>query len=114
MSQSKVAFVTFDVAASAYDASWAGISVSLASRTAKFAGVNRGMLALDVGCGPGALTGELVPRIGAASVVAVGLVESFVAAARIAYAGEASPGFTSGIDREWPDKDVLDTVAELL
>ena len=37
---------------------------------------------LDVGCGPGALTTELVDRLGARSVAAVDPSESFVAAAR--------------------------------
>jgi SAM-dependent methyltransferase len=37
---------------------------------------------LDVGCGPGALTTELVERLGAASVAAVDPSESFVTAAR--------------------------------
>ncbi|MGD0020338.1 MAG: class I SAM-dependent methyltransferase [Candidatus Limnocylindrales bacterium] len=39
-------------------------------------------LALDVGCGPGALTTELVKRLGSAAVTAVDPSEQFVRAAR--------------------------------
>ena len=39
-------------------------------------------MAIDVGCGPGALTAELVRRLGTDAVVAVDPSESFVAAAR--------------------------------
>jgi SAM-dependent methyltransferase len=42
---------------------------------------------LDVGCGPGALTGELVARLGAESVAAVDPSESFVQAARVRQPG---------------------------
>src|SRR5688500_18637330 len=42
---------------------------------------------LDVGCGPGALTTELVARLGAASVSAVDPSEPFVAAARARHPG---------------------------
>ena len=42
---------------------------------------------LDVGCGPGALTAELVGRLGPAAVSAVDPSEPFVAAARERHAG---------------------------
>lgn len=44
--------------------------------------VSRGQRVLDVGCGPGALTAELVARLGAGAVAAVDPSEPFVAAAR--------------------------------
>src|SRR5918994_3634357 len=57
-------------------------SVPLASGFADFAAVAPGQRVLDVGCGPGALTAELVARLGAGSVSAVDPSEPFVAAAR--------------------------------
>ena len=57
-------------------------SVLLAPVFAAFAGVGKGERVLDVGCGPGALTNELVTRVGAQSVVAIDPSSSFVAEAR--------------------------------
>jgi SAM-dependent methyltransferase len=57
-------------------------SSQLAPQLADLAGVQEGLRVLDVGCGPGALTGELVERLGAESVVAVDPSEPFVAAVR--------------------------------
>jgi SAM-dependent methyltransferase len=55
----------------------------LAPAFADFARVAPGQRVLDVGCGPGALTAELVGRLGADNVSAVDPSESFVAAARV-------------------------------
>ena len=57
-------------------------SVPLAPRFADLASVVAGQRVVDVGCGPGALTAELVVRVGAAAVAAVDPSESFVAAAQ--------------------------------
>ena len=57
-------------------------SVLLAPQLADLAGVRSGQRVLDVGCGPGALTAELVARVGPAAVSAVDPSEPFVAAAR--------------------------------
>ena len=57
-------------------------STPLAPLFADFAGITGGQVVLDVGCGPGALTAELVRRLNPASVSAVDPSESFVAAAR--------------------------------
>src|SRR5512141_1232856 len=73
--------MSFDVAADAYDQFMGRYSVLLAPKLADFAGVTAGQRALDVGCGPGALTAELVSRLGATRVSAVDPSESFVAAA---------------------------------
>jgi len=73
--------VGFDVAADAYDSFMGRYSVLLSSQLADIAGVRSGQRALDVGCGPGALTAELVERLGPSAVAAVDPSESFVAAA---------------------------------
>ena len=74
--------MTFVVAAEAYDRFMGRYSAPLAPVFADFAGVADGQRVLDVGCGPGALTAELVRRLGPASVTAVDPSEPFVAAAR--------------------------------
>jgi SAM-dependent methyltransferase len=79
--------VSFGVGADAYDRFMGRYSMPLAPRFADFAGIAAGQRVLDVGCGPGALTGELVERVGAAGVCAVDPSESFVAAARARYPG---------------------------
>src|SRR5262245_30778005 len=74
--------MSFEVAADAYDQYMGRYSAPLAPQLVDFAGVRRGQRVLDVGCGPGALTGELVARLGADSVAAVDPSESFVEALR--------------------------------
>jgi SAM-dependent methyltransferase len=74
--------VSFTVAADAYDRFMGRYSVPLAPLLADFVGVAAGQAVLDVGCGPGALTAELVRRLGPAAVCAVDPSETFVAAAR--------------------------------
>src|SRR5438093_3391027 len=53
----------FDVAAEAYDRFMGRCSALIGPRFADFAAVSHGQRALDVGCGPGALTAELVGRL---------------------------------------------------
>lgn len=79
--------MTFAVAASDYDRFMGRYSTQLSAQLTDFAGVTAEQLVLDVGCGPGALTGELVARLGADSVAAVDPSESFVAAARERHPG---------------------------
>jgi SAM-dependent methyltransferase len=81
--------VSFAVGADAYDRFMGRYSVPLAPKFADFAAVAPGQRVLDVGCGPGALTAELVRRLGPAAVSAVDPSEPFVAAAR-----ERHPGVT--------------------
>jgi SAM-dependent methyltransferase len=70
--------VSFAVAGSAYDRFMGRYSTPLAVPFADFAGVVSGQHVLDVGCGPGALTAELVSRVGPPAVSAVDPSESFV------------------------------------
>src|SRR3990172_8799769 len=79
--------MSFTVAADAYDRFMGRYSMPLAPQLAEFAGVVAGQAVLDVGCGPGALTGELVRRLGPAAVSSVDPSESFVAAARERHPG---------------------------
>jgi SAM-dependent methyltransferase len=72
----------FTVPADAYDRFMGRYSVLLSPQLADLAGVRGGQRVLDVGCGPGALTAELVERVGPAAVSAVDPSELFVAAAR--------------------------------
>jgi SAM-dependent methyltransferase len=81
--------VTFNVAADSYDRFMGRYSTPLAPVFADFAGIAAGQVVLDVGCGPGALTADLVRRLGPASVSAVDPSESFVAAA-----GQRHPAVT--------------------
>jgi SAM-dependent methyltransferase len=79
--------VSFAVAAEAYDRFMGRYSALLAPQFADLAGVASRQRVLDVGCGPGALTSELVQRVGASQVAAVDPSEQFVAAARERHPG---------------------------
>lgn len=59
----------FERGGNAYDAFMGRYAVLLAPLFADFAEVRQGQRALDVGCGTGALTAELVRRLGSDSVV---------------------------------------------
>ncbi|GAA1874961.1 class I SAM-dependent methyltransferase [Lapillicoccus jejuensis] len=76
--------MSFEVAAEAYDRFMGRFSAPLSPRLCDLAGLGAGSgrRALDVGCGPGQLTVELVRRLGADHVVAVDPSAPFVAAAR--------------------------------
>ena len=72
--------MSFSVEAEQYDRFMGRYSAPLAPRFADYAGVTAGQHVLEVGCGPGALTGELLRRLGADAVSAVDPSERFVAA----------------------------------
>jgi len=90
--------MSFDVAAEAYDAFMGRWSRLLSAPFADLAGVGAGQRALDVGCGTGALTAELVARLGADGVTAADPSSPFVGAMR----------------ERFPDVDVREAPAERL
>jgi ubiquinone/menaquinone biosynthesis C-methylase UbiE len=79
--------VSFTVAADAYDRFMGRYSSPLAPQFVDFAAVAAGQRVLDVGCGPGALTTELVRRLGPGTVSAVDPSAPFVAAAQERHPG---------------------------
>jgi SAM-dependent methyltransferase len=81
---------TFAVAGTTYDSFMGRYSLGLAPKFCDAAGVAAGDTALDVGCGPGALTGVLVARLGTNSV----------------YACDPSPSFRDDCAARHPGVDV--------
>ena len=96
-----------------YDRFMGVYSVQLAPQLADLAGVEPGQRVLDVGCGPGALSSELVGRLGTNAVTAVDPSETFVAAAR-----ERLPGVTvqraSAEQLPFPDDSFDAAIAQLV
>jgi len=72
----------FVITGAEYDRFMGRYSVQLAPLFADFAGVKADHRALDVGCGPGALTVELARRVGAGRVAAIDPAPQFVEACR--------------------------------
>jgi SAM-dependent methyltransferase len=73
---------TFRVAAEAYEQHVGRYGPELAEALIDFAGVEPGMRALDVGCGPGALVSRLAARLGAERVCGVEPSSPFADACR--------------------------------
>jgi len=73
--------MSFNVGADAYLAFMGRYSEPLAVKFADIAGVSSGQVALDVGCGSGALTAELLARLGPDAVSAVEPSQTLVSAA---------------------------------
>lgn len=88
----------FHTSGAAYDAFMGRYSRPLAVEFADLAGVRSGQQALDVGCGPGALTRVFVERLGAAAVAAC----------------DPSAPFVEECAREFPGADVRMAPAEEL
>ena len=74
--------MSFEVSADAYLRFMGKYSEPLARLFADLAGIRAGVRVLDVGCGPGALSAELVRRAGPDAVSAVEPSASFAAATR--------------------------------
>lgn len=90
--------MSFDVPADAYLRFMGRYSAPLAEQLVELVGVRRGDRVVDVGCGPGVLTGPLVERCGAESVVAV----------------DPSVPFVEAVRRRFPGVDVREATAERL
>ena len=90
--------MSFSAGPEAYDRFMGRYSTPLAPRFADFGSIGEAQRVLDVGCGPGALTGELVRRFGADAVAAV----------------DPSPGFVEAAGRRNPGVDVRRAEAESL
>jgi SAM-dependent methyltransferase len=93
-----VRLVTFEVGADAYGRFMGRYSEPLAEQFVRWAGVTAGQRALDVGCGPGALTSRLVALLGPESVSAV----------------DPAPAFVAAVRNRLPGVDVQSGVAEVL
>lgn len=103
----------FEVPADSYTRFMGCFSEPLAVQFADVAGVRKGLRALDVGCGPGALTAELVDRLGASSVCAIDPSDSFVAAVRARFPGvEVRSGAADRLP--FPDDAFDVTLAQLV
>jgi SAM-dependent methyltransferase len=97
---------TFRAAAETYDRHVGRYTRALGAELIAFARVEPGMRALDVGCGPGALTAELAGLLGSANVAAADPSEPFVEACRerlpevtvVVAAGETLPFGDGGFD----------------
>jgi len=94
--------VSFNVTADAYAQFMGRYAEPLAVQFAELAGVRAGQRSLDVGCGPGALTAQLVERLGADAVSAIDPSESFVAAVQSRLPGV---DVRSGVAEELPYPD---------
>jgi SAM-dependent methyltransferase len=79
--------VQFTSPAEHYDRFMGRYIPRLAVALADAAGIEAGMRALDVGCGPGGLTRELAGRLGEANVAAIDPAEQFAAACRSRHPG---------------------------
>jgi SAM-dependent methyltransferase len=88
--------MSFAVAADAYDRFMGRFSSPLAAVFADFASITPEARVLDVGCGTGALTAELVGRLGSSQVAAV----------------EPSPTFFASMLDRFPDVEVHQAPAE--
>jgi ubiquinone/menaquinone biosynthesis C-methylase UbiE len=88
----------FTAPAEHYDRFMGRYLVTLAPAFVDAAGVRGGMRVLDVGCGPGGLTRELVERTGAERVAAI----------------DPSPQFAAACRERFPGADVRDGGAEQL
>ncbi len=103
----------FNVTGDAYDRFMGRYSRLLAPQLADFAGVRTGERVLDVGSGPGALTTELVARLGADAVTAVDPSPPFVEALHERLPG-VSASQAAAEDLPFGDGEFDVTIAQLV
>ena len=77
----------FDVTADAYARFMGRFADLLATEFVELLSLREGQRALDVGCGPGALTARLVERLGPDAVAAVDPSDTFVSAVALRFPG---------------------------
>ena len=105
--------MSFAVSAAAYHRFMGRFSEPLAEQFVTVADLRAGQRALDVGCGPGALTAPLVARLGPAAVAAVDPSPTFVAEARDRFPGlDVRRGTAEQLD--WPDDTFDAALAQLV
>ena len=105
--------MSFEVAAQSYGLFMGRYSEPLATELTALMSLSPGWRALDVGCGPGALTARLVERLGVGSVCAVDPSGPFVAAARTRFPGlDVRQGRAEELP--WPDDSFDVAVAALV
>ena len=103
----------FNAPADGYDRLIGRYLPTLAPAFADVASVAAGMRVLDVGCGPGGLTSELVSRVGADSVAAIDPSAPFVAACRARHPGvDVREGFAEALP--WDDGSFDAVLASLV
>jgi SAM-dependent methyltransferase len=105
--------MSFDVSADAYHRFMGKYSEPLAEQFATLADPQPGERALDVGGGPGALTAQLVQRLGVSAVAAIDPSEPFVMVTRSRFPGiDARHGVAEQLP--FPDHDFDFAMAQLV
>lgn len=103
----------FRVTGDAYDSFMGRWSRQLSPALAEAAGIAAGHRVLDVGCGPGALTGVLVDLVGAGSVAACDPSPPFVAVCAARHPG-VDVQQAGAEDLPWPDQTFDAVLAQLV